>query len=115
MYLCIIDVGHVRSTGCYTMLHLVGTDANRPPPPSPSPNFKDFCLGRQAGGHGAAPDGRESQISPPIPSPICRISVMGGEQAATVLHLVEKEKREREGRGWPEEEQAEFVRKIQER
>lgn len=40
--------------------------------------------------------------------PNARISVMGGEQAASVLHLLESEKREREGRAWPEAEQAAF-------
>ena len=40
---------------------------------------------------------------------------MGGEQAAGVLHLVESEKRAREGRDWPAAEQAAFKRRIQER
>ncbi|KAL4431453.1 hypothetical protein ABPG75_006709 [Micractinium tetrahymenae] len=47
--------------------------------------------------------------------PNARISVMGGEQAATVLHLVELEKRRREGKPWPEEDQEEFRRRIRER
>ncbi|KAL4421756.1 hypothetical protein ABPG77_009739 [Micractinium sp. CCAP 211/92] len=47
--------------------------------------------------------------------PNARISVMGGEQAATVLHLVELDKRQREGKAWPEEEQEEFKRRIRER
>ena len=44
-----------------------------------------------------------------------RISVMGGEQAATVLAVVESEKRRREGQAWGEGEQEEFRRKIRER
>lgn len=40
---------------------------------------------------------------------------MGGEQAATVLHLVESEKRAREGRDWPAEEQEAFRQKIRDR
>lgn len=40
---------------------------------------------------------------------------MGGEQAATVLHLVELDKRQREGKAWPEEEQEDFKRRIRER
>lgn len=40
---------------------------------------------------------------------------MGGEQAATVLHLVELEKRARDGQGWPEEEQEAFKARISER
>ncbi|EFN51565.1 hypothetical protein CHLNCDRAFT_49216 [Chlorella variabilis] len=40
--------------------------------------------------------------------PNARISVMGGEQAASVLHLVESEKRAREGRRWAAEEQEEY-------
>ncbi|PSC74671.1 methylcrotonoyl-carboxylase [Micractinium conductrix] len=47
--------------------------------------------------------------------PNARISVMGGEQAATVLHLVELEKRARDGQGWPEEEQEAFKARISER
>ena len=47
--------------------------------------------------------------------PNSRISVMGGDQAAMVLHLVEREKRAREGREWPVEEQEEFKRKITDR
>lgn len=44
--------------------------------------------------------------------PNARISVMGGDQAASVLALVEKEKRAREGKEWPEAEEAEFKQKI---
>lgn len=40
---------------------------------------------------------------------------MGGEQAASVLHLVESEKRAREGRRWAAEEQEEFKRAIRDR
>jgi 3-methylcrotonyl-CoA carboxylase beta subunit len=47
--------------------------------------------------------------------PNARISVMGGEQAANVLHLVESEKRKREGREWGDAEREEFKRKIRER
>ncbi|GAB4816349.1 hypothetical protein N2152v2_003395 [Parachlorella kessleri] len=47
--------------------------------------------------------------------PNARISVMGGEQAATVLHLVESEKRQREGKQWPQEEQEAFIKKIRDR
>eukprot|EP00887_Chlorella_sp_A99_P008292 scaffold12.g8292.t1 len=42
-------------------------------------------------------------------------SVMGGEQAATVLHLVESEKRAREGKDWPAEERERFKAAIRER
>ncbi len=47
--------------------------------------------------------------------PNSRISVMGGEQAANVLALVEMEKRKREGGVWREEEQAAFKGAIMER
>lgn len=47
--------------------------------------------------------------------PNARISVMGGEQAATVLHLVESEKRAREGKDWPAEERERFKAAIRER
>ena len=40
--------------------------------------------------------------------PNARISVMGGEQAATVLALVKREGIERKGGSWSEEEEAEF-------
>lgn len=40
---------------------------------------------------------------------------MGGDQAATVLHLVESEKRMREGHEWPIEEQEAFKARIRER
>ncbi len=40
---------------------------------------------------------------------------MGGEQAAGVLHVVERDKREREGKPWPAEEQEEFKRAIRDR
>lgn len=47
--------------------------------------------------------------------PNARISVMGGEQAANVLALVELDKRKREGVDWPAEEQAAFKQAIVER
>lgn len=47
--------------------------------------------------------------------PNARISVMGGEQAAAVLHVVELEKRQRSGTSWSEEEQHKFKSKIQAR
>lgn len=47
--------------------------------------------------------------------PNSRISVMGGDQAAMVLHLVESEKRSREGRDWPIDEQEEYMRRIRDR
>lgn len=40
---------------------------------------------------------------------------MGGEQAAAVLHLVESEKRARDGQEWPLEEQQAFKRRITDR
>ena len=46
---------------------------------------------------------------------VCSISVMGGEQAAGVLHLVEAEKAAREGRAWPADEQEYFKQRIRER
>jgi 3-methylcrotonyl-CoA carboxylase beta subunit len=42
--------------------------------------------------------------------PNARISVMGGEQAATVLALVKREGIERKGGAWSAEEEAEFRR-----
>jgi 3-methylcrotonyl-CoA carboxylase beta subunit len=47
--------------------------------------------------------------------PNARISVMGGDQAAGVLELLESEKRTREGREWPIEEQEAFKSRIRER
>lgn len=47
--------------------------------------------------------------------PNARISVMGGEQAATVLSLVEAEKRAREGQEWPEDEREYFKERIRQR
>ncbi len=47
--------------------------------------------------------------------PNARISVMGGEQAATVLALVKREGIERRGGTWSSEEEAEFRRPILEK
>jgi 3-methylcrotonyl-CoA carboxylase beta subunit len=47
--------------------------------------------------------------------PNARISVMGGEQAATVLALVKREGIERKGGTWSAEEEAEFRRPILEK
>ena len=47
--------------------------------------------------------------------PNARISVMGGEQAATVLALVRREGIERKGGRWSAEEEAEFRRPILEK
>lgn len=47
--------------------------------------------------------------------PNARISVMGGDQAANVLHLVELDKRRRESQEWSEEEQESFKEKIRKR
>jgi 3-methylcrotonyl-CoA carboxylase beta subunit len=47
--------------------------------------------------------------------PNARISVMGGEQAATVLSLVESEKRAREGQEWPADEREYFKERIRQR
>jgi len=47
--------------------------------------------------------------------PNARISVMGGEQAATVLALVKREGIERKGGEWSAEEEAEFRRPILEK
>ncbi len=47
--------------------------------------------------------------------PNARISVMGGEQAATVLALVKREGIERKGGAWSSEEEAEFRRPILEK
>lgn len=44
--------------------------------------------------------------------PNARISVMGGEQAATVLALVKRESIERKGGSWSAEDEAEFRRPI---
>lgn len=78
--------------------------------PSPVQDRRD---GRRAGSGWAKSEPRLFIHCPLLPP--CRISVMGGEQAATVLHLVELDKRQREGRPWPEEEQEEFKRRIRER
>jgi hypothetical protein len=40
---------------------------------------------------------------------------MGGEQAASVLHVVESDKRQREGMEWAAEAQEEFKRGIRDR
>ncbi|GAX80534.1 hypothetical protein CEUSTIGMA_g7972.t1 [Chlamydomonas eustigma] len=45
--------------------------------------------------------------------PSARIGVMGGEQAAGVLAQVESEKRSREGRAWPREEEVAFKEGVQ--
>jgi len=45
--------------------------------------------------------------------PNARISVMGGEQAATVLSIVRREGLQRRGEDWPEAEEAEFRSGIQ--
>ncbi|WP_048649166.1 carboxyl transferase domain-containing protein [Nitratireductor soli] len=47
--------------------------------------------------------------------PNARISVMGGEQAATVLSIVKREGIERRGGAWSAEEEAEFRRPILEK
>ncbi|KAL4516409.1 hypothetical protein Ndes2526A_g03837 [Nannochloris sp. 'desiccata'] len=47
--------------------------------------------------------------------PNSRISVMGGDQAAMVLHLVEREKRIRDGKEWSVEDQEKFKEKIKNR
>ncbi|PZN49017.1 MAG: methylcrotonoyl-CoA carboxylase, partial [Proteobacteria bacterium] len=47
--------------------------------------------------------------------PNARISVMGGEQAATVLALVKRESIERKGGSWSAQEEAEFRRPILEK
>ncbi|KAI3424326.1 hypothetical protein D9Q98_009879 [Chlorella vulgaris] len=47
--------------------------------------------------------------------PNARISVMGGEQAASVLHVVESDKRQREGKEWAAEAQEEFKQGIRDR
>ncbi|MFC5583927.1 carboxyl transferase domain-containing protein [Nitratireductor kimnyeongensis] len=47
--------------------------------------------------------------------PNARISVMGGEQAATVLSIVKREGIERKGESWSAEEEAEFRRPILEK
>jgi len=44
--------------------------------------------------------------------PNSRISVMGGEQAATVLSIVKREGLQRRSEGWPEAEEAEFRAQI---
>ncbi|NWH83144.1 MCCB carboxylase, partial [Piaya cayana] len=47
--------------------------------------------------------------------PNARISVMGGEQAATVLALVKREGIERKGGDWPAAEEAAFRAPILEK
>jgi 3-methylcrotonyl-CoA carboxylase beta subunit len=47
--------------------------------------------------------------------PNARISVMGGEQAATVLSIVKREGIERRGGSWSAEEEADFKRPILEK
>jgi 3-methylcrotonyl-CoA carboxylase beta subunit len=47
--------------------------------------------------------------------PNARISVMGGEQAATVLSIVKREGIERRGGTWSAEEEAEFKKPILEK
>ncbi|MCT8991597.1 methylcrotonoyl-CoA carboxylase [Chelativorans sp. SCAU2101] len=47
--------------------------------------------------------------------PNARISVMGGEQAATVLSIIRRESIERRGETWSEEEEAEFKKPILEK
>ena len=44
--------------------------------------------------------------------PNARISVMGGEQAATVLSIVRRESQEARGKTWPEEEESAFKQDI---
>jgi 3-methylcrotonyl-CoA carboxylase beta subunit len=44
--------------------------------------------------------------------PNARISVMGGEQAATVLSIVKREGLQRRGETWPEAEEAKFRAEI---
>ena len=44
--------------------------------------------------------------------PNSRISVMGGEQAANVLAGVRKDNLDRQGKEWPEEEEAAFKQSI---
>jgi 3-methylcrotonyl-CoA carboxylase beta subunit len=46
--------------------------------------------------------------------PNARISVMGGEQAASVLATVKRENIEASGKKWSEEEEEEFKRPIRE-
>jgi len=47
--------------------------------------------------------------------PNARISVMGGEQAATVLSIVKREGIERRGGSWSDKEEAEFRQPILEK
>jgi 3-methylcrotonyl-CoA carboxylase beta subunit len=47
--------------------------------------------------------------------PNARISVMGGEQAATVLSIVKRDGIERRGGEWSDEEEAAFKRPILEK
>jgi 3-methylcrotonyl-CoA carboxylase beta subunit len=44
--------------------------------------------------------------------PNARISVMGGEQAASVLSQVKKAKTQKSGKSWSQEEETKFVEKI---
>jgi 3-methylcrotonyl-CoA carboxylase beta subunit len=46
--------------------------------------------------------------------PNARISVMGGEQAASVLATVRRDQLEAAGKDWPADEEAEFRRPIRE-
>uniref|UniRef100_A0AC34QJG1 Methylcrotonoyl-CoA carboxylase n=1 Tax=Panagrolaimus sp. JU765 TaxID=591449 RepID=A0AC34QJG1_9BILA len=47
--------------------------------------------------------------------PNARISVMGGEQAANVLSQVQRERRQREGKEWTEEEDRKLKQPVEER
>ena len=47
--------------------------------------------------------------------PNARISVMGGEQAANVLSQVQRERRQREGREWTDEEDRKLKQPVEER
>jgi 3-methylcrotonyl-CoA carboxylase beta subunit len=44
--------------------------------------------------------------------PNARISVMGGEQAASVLAQVKKAQKEKKGEKWDSEEETRFIKKI---
>lgn len=44
--------------------------------------------------------------------PNARISVMGGEQAASVLATIQKDNMAKEGKMWPAEEEAKFKKPI---
>lgn len=47
--------------------------------------------------------------------PNARISVMGGEQAANVLSQVQRDRRQREGREWTDEEDRKLKQPVEER